>query len=65
MPPYRIEWLEEAKADVRALDQNTAMRMFEVFSASRAPARATSPRCKETSPDCFAYALGIIASCSR
>jgi hypothetical protein len=29
MPSYRIQWLEEAKADVRALDQNTAMRMFE------------------------------------
>jgi hypothetical protein len=29
MPPYRIEWLDEARADVRALDQRTAMRMFE------------------------------------
>jgi mRNA-degrading endonuclease RelE of RelBE toxin-antitoxin system len=29
MPPYRIEWLDEAKADVRALDQAIAMRMFE------------------------------------
>ncbi len=29
MPPYRIEWLDEAKADVRALDQPTAMRVFE------------------------------------
>ena len=29
MPPYRIEWLDEAKADVRALDQPTAMRLFE------------------------------------
>jgi mRNA interferase RelE/StbE len=29
MPPYRIEWLDEAKADIRALDQATAMRLFE------------------------------------
>ena len=29
MPSYRIEWLDEAKADVRALDQPTAMRLFE------------------------------------
>jgi len=29
MPPYRIEWLDEAKADVRALDQPTAKRLFE------------------------------------
>jgi mRNA interferase RelE/StbE len=29
MPPYRIEWLDEARADVRALDRPTAMRIFE------------------------------------
>ncbi len=29
MPPCRIEWLDEAKADVRAVDQATAMRLFE------------------------------------
>jgi mRNA interferase RelE/StbE len=29
MPPYSIEWLDEAKADVRALDRSTAMRLFE------------------------------------
>ena len=29
MPPYRIEWLDEAKGDVRALDQPTAMHLFE------------------------------------
>jgi len=29
MPPYRIDWLDEAKADVRALDRPTAMRLFE------------------------------------
>lgn len=29
MPPYRIEWLDEAKADVRSLDRPTAMRIFE------------------------------------
>ena len=29
MAPYRIEWLDEARADVRALDQPTAMRMIE------------------------------------
>jgi mRNA interferase RelE/StbE len=29
MPPYRIEWLDEARADVRSVDQATAMRLFE------------------------------------
>jgi mRNA-degrading endonuclease RelE of RelBE toxin-antitoxin system len=27
--PYRIEWLEVAKADVRALDRATAMNIFD------------------------------------
>jgi len=29
MPPYRIDWLDEGKADVRGLDRPTAMRLFE------------------------------------
>lgn len=29
MPPYNIEWLSEARADVGALDRPTAMRIFE------------------------------------
>ena len=29
MVPYRIEWLEEARADVRRLDRTMAMRIFE------------------------------------
>jgi mRNA interferase RelE/StbE len=29
VPPYQIEWLDEAEADVRALDRPTAMRLFE------------------------------------
>ena len=29
MPPYRIEWLDEAKDDIRALDRSTAMRVFD------------------------------------
>jgi mRNA interferase RelE/StbE len=29
MPAYSIEWLDEAAADVRALDRPTAMRLFE------------------------------------
>jgi mRNA interferase RelE/StbE len=28
MLPYRIEWFDEAKADVRRLDRNAAMRLF-------------------------------------
>ena len=28
-PPYRIEWLDEAKADIRRLDRETAMRIFD------------------------------------
>ena len=39
MAAYRIEWLDEAKADVRALDQPTAMRLFEgIFRFARAGA---------------------------
>jgi mRNA interferase RelE/StbE len=29
MPPYTIEWLDQAKDDIRALDRPTAMRIFE------------------------------------
>ncbi|MEO8096990.1 MAG: type II toxin-antitoxin system RelE/ParE family toxin [Acidobacteriota bacterium] len=29
MPPYRIEWRDDAKADIRALDRPTAMRIFD------------------------------------
>ncbi len=29
MPPWRIEWLDEASDDVRAIDRSTAMRLFE------------------------------------
>lgn len=29
MPPYRIEWLDEARADVRRLDRSAAMRVFD------------------------------------
>ena len=28
-PPYRIEWLDEAKADVREMDRAAAMRIFD------------------------------------
>lgn len=29
MLPYKIRWLDEARDDVRALDQPTAMRIFD------------------------------------
>lgn len=29
MPTYRIEWLDEARADVRAIDRSLAMRLFD------------------------------------
>jgi len=29
VPPHRIEWLDDAVADVRAIDRATAMRLFE------------------------------------
>jgi mRNA-degrading endonuclease RelE of RelBE toxin-antitoxin system len=29
VPPYRIEWLDEAIADVRAVDRATAMSLFD------------------------------------
>ncbi len=36
MPPFRIEWLDEAKADVRRLDRPTVMRIFGVRHRSEA-----------------------------
>jgi len=29
--PYRIEWLDEAKSDIRRLDRPTAMRIFDAI----------------------------------
>jgi mRNA-degrading endonuclease RelE of RelBE toxin-antitoxin system len=29
MPPLRIEWLNEGRADVRGLDREMAMRLFQ------------------------------------
>jgi mRNA-degrading endonuclease RelE of RelBE toxin-antitoxin system len=29
MPPHPIEWLDEARADVRRLDRATALRIFD------------------------------------
>ena len=29
MPPLRIEWSDEARANVRRLDRSTAMRIFQ------------------------------------
>lgn len=29
MPPYSIEWLDQAAADVRAIDRATAIHLFE------------------------------------
>jgi mRNA interferase RelE/StbE len=29
VPPYSIEWLDEAAVDVRAIDRSTAMHLFE------------------------------------
>ena len=29
MPSYRIEWSDEARTDVRGLDREIAMRIFE------------------------------------
>ena len=29
MPPYRIEWLDEARVDVRRLDRPTALFVFD------------------------------------
>jgi len=29
LPPYRIEWLDDAASDVRAIDRDTAMRIFD------------------------------------
>ncbi len=31
MQPYSIEWLDEAKTDVRRVDRQTAMGIFDVI----------------------------------
>jgi hypothetical protein len=36
MPSYQVDWLDEAKTDVRALDQPTAMRIFGVRHRGKA-----------------------------
>ena len=44
--PSRIDWLDEAKADVRRLDRATAMRIFDgILHTTPAPAAETSSRC--------------------
>ncbi len=65
MPPFRIEWLDEAAADVRRLDRATAMRIFDAFFITPAPAAAMSSLCTATGPGTFAYVSATIASCSR
>jgi hypothetical protein len=42
MPPYTIEWLDEAKDDIRALDRSTAMRVFEAVLHCTRPANPSS-----------------------
>ncbi len=42
MPPYRIEWLDEAQVDVRALDRSTAMRLAWATTASCSRSNKTS-----------------------
>ena len=29
MAPFTLEWLDEAKGDIRAIDRSTAMQIFE------------------------------------
>ena len=45
MPPFGIEWLDEARADVRRLDKATAMRIFEgILHYARSGAGDIEPR---------------------
>ena len=44
MPPFPIEWLDEAQADVRRLDRPTAMRLFDgILHYARAGAGDVAP----------------------
>jgi mRNA-degrading endonuclease RelE of RelBE toxin-antitoxin system len=44
MPPYQIEWLDEAKADVRLLDRAIAMRLFDgILHHARTGGRHVAP----------------------
>jgi len=44
MPPYRIEWSEQAREDVRRLDRATALRIFEgVLHCARTGAGDVEP----------------------
>jgi hypothetical protein len=52
MPPYRIEWLDETKTDVRALDLPTGMRIFGIRQRSRltSDGRGADSRRRRKSP---------------
>ncbi|MBM3756483.1 MAG: hypothetical protein FJW38_21150 [Acidobacteria bacterium] len=44
MPPFRIEWRDEGRADVRRLDRATAMRLFEgIFHYAQTGAGNVAP----------------------
>ena len=44
MPPWRIEWSEQAREDVRRLDRATALRIFEgVLHCARTGAGDVEP----------------------
>ncbi len=43
--PYRIDWLDEAKADVRLLGRATAMRVFDGILHYARTGGGTSSRC--------------------
>jgi hypothetical protein len=60
VPPYRIDWLDEAAADVRALDRDIAMRLFDGILA-----RVTSTRCAVTWPALSASGSETTAFCSN
>ena len=65
MPPYGVEWLDEARADVRRLDRGTAVRIFDgILHYARTGGGDVEPLHGEMGgPSVFA--LATTASCSR
>jgi mRNA-degrading endonuclease RelE of RelBE toxin-antitoxin system len=59
MPPYRIEWLDEARADVRRLDRPTALFVFDgVLHYARTGGGDIAPLHGDMA-GCFRLRLGV------
>jgi hypothetical protein len=65
MAPYRIEWLDEARADVRGLDQPIAMRLYEGILRFARTGSGDVNALHGDMAGAFRYGLATTASCSH